>query len=67
MQADILDVNGPQVGPPRHYRGHGRYGRQKPAGKHVSLDKVHVSFRMLIALICDGDGLDQQLAVRFEQ
>ncbi|MOA61107.1 hypothetical protein D3C78_1861620 [compost metagenome] len=46
---------------------HDVQGGQGTAGKDVALDEIHRPLGLFIALVADGDGLQQHQAVILEQ
>ena len=67
VQRDVLQPDQLHVGGTRHMARDHRIGRQLPARKDVALDEVGVAQGRRIALVRDGDGLDQRQTLGLEQ
>ena len=67
VQAEILHMVQVHIGFVGDYFQHLLHRGQRAAGEDIALDKVDAVFRLLVALVADGDGLQQHQAVGLEQ
>ena len=66
VAADIFQVNGFQVAGTAHGLLHGGDTGEKAARENIALDKIDITFGLLITPVIDGNGLNQRNAIGFQ-
>ncbi|CEE59684.1 hypothetical protein XACW160_290032 [Xanthomonas citri pv. citri] len=66
-RADVFQVEQAQIAGARDCAGHRRDRRDEAAREDMPFDEVHRMQRLFVAVVFDGDGLDQRFAIVSQQ